>query len=144
MGLREAFDISYSGIQATRLHMEVIASNIANVNTTKTIDGKPYVRKTVVYSEVPFSTELERALNRRENILKGGVMAKAVEDYSTPQPVVYNPGHPHADENGYVKLPNVSLPTEMADMVFVSKLYEANIAVLNATKKMGTDTLQIQ
>jgi len=144
MGLSDAFDISYSGILANRLHMEVIASNIANINTTKTSSGLPYVKKSVVYSEVPFSTELDKAIDRREKLLKGGVEAKVVEDYSNPMPIVYNPGHPDADERGYVRLPNVSLPSEMADMVYVSKLYEANIAVLNSTKKMASDTLQIQ
>lgn len=147
MSLRNAFDISASAIQAQRLHMEVIASNIANINTTRTSDGTPYVKKTVVYSEVPmesFSSVLERAQGRADRPVSGGVTARAVDDYSAPMPKVFNPGHPDADENGYVTLPNVSLPTEMADMVYSSKLYEANIAVLNATRKMGNDELQIQ
>lgn len=147
MGLRNAFDISVSAIHAQRLQMEVTASNIANINTTRTSDGKPYVKKTVVYSEMPmasFSSELERAQSRLERPVSGGVIARAVDDNTAPMPKVFNPGHPDADENGYVNLPNVSLPTEMADMVYSSKLYEANIAVLNATKKMSNDTLQIQ
>ncbi|MFA5104074.1 MAG: flagellar basal body rod protein FlgC [Candidatus Margulisiibacteriota bacterium] len=146
MGLTNAFNITASAIQAERSHMEVIASNIANINTTRTSDGTPYARKTLQYFEVPmpsFSKELELAQSRLESPL-GGVKTQVMEDRTSPMPKVYNPGHPDADENGYVSLPNVSLPVEMADMVYVSKLYEANIAVLNATKKMGTDTLQIQ
>ncbi len=145
MGLSNAFDISVSAIKTERLHMEVIASNIANMNSTKTVNGGPYVRKTLMYSETPlsFSETLDRAQERRNNNL-GGVQASVIEDRSTNMQKVYNPGHPHADEGGYVTLPNVSLPTEMADMVYTSKLYEANIAVLNTTKKMGQDTLQIQ
>lgn len=146
MSLINAFNIAHSAIQAERQHMEVIASNIANINTTRTSDGTPYVRKALVYSEVPmpsFSNELELAQSRLENPL-GGVATRVTEDRSSAMPKVYNPGHPDADENGYVTLPNVSLPVEMADMVYVSKLYEANIAVLNTTRKMGSDTLQIQ
>ena len=146
MGLMNAFNISSSAIQAERLHMEVIASNIANINTTRTSDGTPYVRKTLLYSEVPmpsFSTELERAQSRLESPL-GGVAVHVAEDRSSAMPKVYSPGHPDADENGYITLPNVSLPVEMADMVYVSKLYEANVTALNATKKMESDTLQIQ
>ena len=146
MSLINAFNISSSAIQAERLHMEVIASNIANINTTRTSDGTPYARKTLLYSEIQlpsFSNELNRAESRLESPL-GGVAAQVAEDKTSAMPKVYNPGHPDADENGYVTLPNVSLPVEMADMVYVSKLYEANIAVLNTTKKMGSDTLQIQ
>jgi len=147
MGLSNAFDISASAIHAQRLHMEVISSNIANINTTRGVNGTPYVKKTVVYSEIPmtsFSSELEKAQGRMEGEISGGVSARAVDDYTSPMPKVYNPGHPDADAIGYVTLPNFSLPTEMADMVYVSKLYEANIAALTATRKMGNDLLQIQ
>lgn len=145
MGIDNAFDISVSAINAERMHMELIASNIANINTTRSVGGGPYKRKSLSYAEVPlsFSEELDFASDRLES-KSGGVAAKIYEDKYSPIQRVYNPGHPDADENGYVSLPNVSLSTEMADLVYSSKLYEANISVFNATKKMAQETMQIQ
>ncbi len=145
MGLNNAMDISVSGINAERNHMEMISSNIANIDTTKTSDGGTYKRKIAVYYEKPlsFGTELEKAQRKIEG-LSGGVDVKAVDDNTTPMQRVYNPSHPDADENGYVTLPNVSIATEMTDLVYTSKVYEANVNMFNATKKMIQDTLQIQ
>ena len=145
MSLSRARDISVSGIMAEKLHMELIASNMANINTTKTQGGGPYKRVVPVYSQVPLSFEGQLAKAQQKIAQKtGGVLVKVAEDTATPLQKVYNPGHPDADLNGYVSLPNVSMATEMTDLIYSSKLYEANITVFNATKKMGADALQIQ
>jgi flagellar basal-body rod protein FlgC len=142
MGLDQALDISVSAINANRTHMEVISSNLANINTTRTVQGGPYRRKIPVFSEKPL--EFAEALNAAESKLSGGIEVSEIVDDPTPFQKVFNPGHPDADSEGFVSLPNVSMAKEMVDMVYVSKIYEANITAYNATKKMEQETLQIQ
>jgi flagellar basal-body rod protein FlgC len=142
MGLDQALDISVSGIQANRVHMEIISSNLANINTTRTEAGGPYRRKVPVFGERP--VEFQEALDKATQKVSGGIEVKEIVEDQTPLPKVYNPGHPDADKDGYVTLPNVSMAREMADMVYVSKLYEANVTAYNVTRKMATDTLSIQ
>ncbi len=141
MGFDQALDISVSAIEAQRRTMELISSNLANVNTTRTIFGGPYRRKVAVLSEKPISFYDE--LQRAESKLSGGVEVVDVVEDQTPFPKVYNPGHPDADAQGFVTMPNVNLSEEMVDLIFTSKLYEANITAFNATKKMMQDTLQL-
>jgi len=141
--LNRAMDISVSAINAERKHMEIISSNIANVNTTRSIDGGPYRRRVPIYEEesVSFDKELSRAEARLSG---GGVKISDVIEDQSPFQRVYQPSHPDADAQGFVSLPNVDLAKEMVDMVYTSKLYEANVTAYNATKKMMQDTLQIQ
>ncbi|MFH0886870.1 MAG: flagellar basal body rod protein FlgC [bacterium] len=142
MGLNDAMDISVSGIKANRLHMEIIASNVANMTSTRSMDGGPYRRKIPVFSEssANFSRVYQGALNKQV----GGVAITDIISDPSPPSRVFNPSHPDADSQGYVSLPNVSYSQEMTDMMFSTRLYEANITVFNATKKMAQDTLQIQ
>jgi len=142
MGLMQAFDISVSGLDAQRTHMEVIASNLANINSTRSIYGGPYRRKVPVFAEQPLA--FGEALRRAEaRLAGGGVEVAVVGEDMTPFQRVYDPGHPDADAEGFVSLPNVSMSKEMVDLVYVSRLYEANITAFNATKKMAQDTLLI-
>lgn len=141
MGLNDALDISVDGINANRIFMEVIASNLANINTTRTVQGGPYRRKIPVLAEKPM--EFSEVLSNAQKSA-GGVQVAEIKDDNSPFQMVFNPGHPDADKNGYVKLPNVSMAKEMVDMVEVSKLYEANIVAYNATRKMAQDVLTIQ
>lgn len=142
MGLDSAMEISLSGLQAQRLTMELIASNLANINTTRTVYGGPYRRRIAVLGEkqLSFADALDQAQTR---LGAGGVEAAEVVEDTTPFQKVYNPGHPDADPAGYVSLPNVNYSTEMVDLVYVGRLYEANITAFNATKKMMQDTLQL-
>jgi flagellar basal-body rod protein FlgC len=142
MGFDQALNISISGLEAQRLTMELIASNLANMNTTRTVDGGPYQRRIAVLGEKPlsFANELENAQVRLSG---GGVEVSDVVEDTTPFPQVYNPGHPDANAKGFVSLPNVDYSQEMVDMMYVSRLYEANITAFNATKKMMQDTLQL-
>lgn len=147
MGLNQALEISVSGVEAQRRTMELISSNLANISTSRTILGGPYRRRIAVLSEKPmtFQDELARAEGRLSpGLVGGGVEVLDVVEDQTPFQKVYNPGHPDADPQGNVLMPNVNLANEMVDMVYVSKLYDANITAFNATKKMMQDTLQLQ
>jgi flagellar basal-body rod protein FlgC len=146
MGLDRSLEISVSGIEAQRMTMELIASNLANINTTDTVDGGPYRRRVAILSEDPlpsFANELSAAENRLER-RGGGVRISDVMEDSTPFPKVYKPSHPDADAQGFVSLPNVNYAAEMTDMVLTQRLFEANVTAFNATKKMMQDTLQLQ
>lgn len=142
MGINDAMDISVSGIRANRLQMEIIASNLANVQSTRSLRGGAYRRKIPVISEQPLS--FERIYEREVEQQIGGVKVVDVLDDPAPPAKVYNPNHPDADKDGYVYMPNISLSQEMTDMIFATRLYEANVNVFNASKKMAQDTLQIQ
>jgi flagellar basal-body rod protein FlgC len=142
MGLDQAMEISISGINANRVHMEIISSNLANINTTRTLQGGPYRRKVPVFHEKPI--EFTQALTTAEKKLSGGIDVSEISEDQSPFQKVFNPGHPDADSSGFVSLPNVSMSKEMVDMVYVSRLYEANITAYSATKRMAQETLQLQ
>ncbi|MDF2606367.1 MAG: flgC [Bacillales bacterium] len=148
MSIFNSMNISSSALTAQRLRMDVISSNMANVDTTrgKIVDGKwePYSRKMVVFepSEGNFSSQLNRAMGKNGDIGGGVKVSKIIED-KTPFKLVYNPEHPDADANGYVKLPNVDPLKEMVDLMSATRSYEANITVLNATKSMLLKTFEI-
>ena len=146
MGLNRAFDISVSGITAAKIKEEIIASNLANIDTTRSITGGPYRRKMVVIGEKQLSFS-DILANENEKIygnkFSGGVDVVDIVDDTSPFQKVFKPGHPDADENGYVRLPNVSMSEEMIDLVYTSRVYQANITAFNATKKMAQDTLQL-
>lgn len=142
MGLDQAMQISVDGINASRIHMEIISSNLANINTTRTSLGGPYKRKIPVYAEKPI--EFSEVLSSAQQKISGGIEVVDIAEDATPLQKVFNPGHPDADKDGYVSMPNVSMSKEMVDMVYVSKIYEANITAYNATKRMAQETLQIQ
>ena len=143
MVLFTSFDISATGMTAQRLRSDIIAQNLANVNSTNTSDGGAYRRKTVVFTTkdyTPFSEVMGTAASRYH----GGVkVSRIVEDYETPMSMVYDPSHPDADENGYVEYPNVNVVTEMTNMIDASRAYEANVTAFNASKSMALKGLEI-
>jgi flagellar basal-body rod protein FlgC len=134
MGLFDSLRISASGMTAERLRMDVIAENLANANTTRGVDGGPYQRKQVVLSQNGGGT-FEDALN-------GVEVAGVVADPAPPRRV-YDPGHPDADDTGYVELPNLSPVTEMVDLITASRGYEADVQAMNAARQMFQKTLDI-
>jgi len=139
-----ALAISADGIEAQRRVLELIASNIANMNTTRTIQGGPYRRKVAIVTEKPLI--FSEILGSEENKLMeigGGVRVADVIDDPTPLPKVYKPGHPDADVQGFVFLPNVSQAQEMTDLVSATKLSEANMTVFKATKQMLQSSMQL-
>lgn len=145
MGFFTALESSASALTAQRLRMDTISENIANANTTRTGNGTPYRRKTVIFEakdgNAPFSSYLSKA--SRERFSSGGVRVSAIVEDQTPLKSVYDPGHPDADENGIVQLPNVDVITEMVNMISATRAYEANVTAINTTKTMASKALEI-
>jgi flagellar basal-body rod protein FlgC len=144
MSIFGALDIAASGLTAERLRMNVTAENLANAQTTRSADGGPYKRKLVVLAEQQaegsaarpsFGAQLEGAI--------GGVKVAQVTEDSAPDRMVYDPGHPDADERGYVHLPNVNPVTEMVDLIAASRAYEANVTAMQTAKHMYSKTLEL-
>ena len=135
-----AIRISASGLAAERLRMDTIASNVANVATTRGENGKPYVRKIAVFQE-----NLNTAINdteHPENKLLGVKATGIIEDPS-PLKKVYDPSNPDANAEGYVTMPNVNILNEMADMIAATRSYEANVSAITAEKSMFSKALEI-
>jgi flagellar basal-body rod protein FlgC len=145
MGIFDAIDISGSGLSAERLRMDVTAENLANAQTTGA-NGQAYRRKDVVLREAPgagFGAALAGAVGPRPAAAPGGVeVAGIVQDATAPRRV-YDPGHPDADAQGYVAMPNVNPVTEMVDLISASRSYEANVTAMQSAKQMFTKTLDI-
>ena len=136
MKIFESMDVAGSALTAHRLWMDTISSNLANINTTRTLSGGPYKRKVPVFAEM-----LDKTIGGYRDI--GGVrVTEIVEDPSAPR-LAYQPEHPDANEDGYVALPNVNLVREMTDMLVASRAYEANLAVADTAKTMWNGALEI-
>jgi flagellar basal-body rod protein FlgC len=147
MGLFDALGISASGLTAERMRMDVTAENLANAQTTRTADGGPYRRKEVVLREAAaqggFAGRLATAMGSAGSGRPGGVeVAEVAVDAAAPRQV-HDPGHPDADANGYVAMPNVDSVAEMVDLIAASRAYEANVTAMNAAKQMYTKTLDL-
>ena len=135
MKLFSSISISATGLSAERLRMDIISSNISNINTTRTENGGPYKRKVAVFKE-----NLDNEISKSN--LGGVEVAEIVEDNS-PLKRVYDPNHPDADEEGFVLMPNVNILNEMADLIVATRSYEANVTALNASKSMFLKALEI-
>ncbi|MBQ3601778.1 MAG: flagellar basal body rod protein FlgC [Lachnospiraceae bacterium] len=138
-----AMDISASGMTAQRLRTDIIAQNIANVNTTRDENGVTYKRKTVVFEEKPSNSFNDYLSVASGSIGNGVKVSQIVEDTDTPMTMVYDPSHPDANEEGYVLYPNVNTVTEMTNLIDASRSYEANVTAFNATKSMTMQALEI-
>lgn len=142
MNFLDSLDISSTGLSAQRIRMNLISSNLANINTTRTENGEPYKRKDAVFETAP-NSDFEEVLNDRlDEALNGVKVARIVED-DRPFVEKYDPGHPDADENGYVRLPNVNMVEEMVNMISASRGFEANATAIRATKDMASAALKI-
>jgi flagellar basal-body rod protein FlgC len=140
-----SLDISATGLTAQRLRMDVISSNIANVSTTRTENGGPYKKKSVIFEEMKgdsFAALFDRETDKLKNDSRGVKVREIVTDNSEG-PMEYDPEHPDANENGYVEKSNVNIVTEMVNMISASRSYEANITAFNTTKTMIANTLEI-
>ena len=147
MGMFLGIDTSASGLTAERLRMDVISNNIANANTTRTENGGAYHRRYVVFSPrerkaETFENALKNAMGAGQKI-GDGVRAVSIVEDTEQGPLVYEPGHPDANADGYVEKPNVNIVTEMVDMITAHRAYEANSTVINAAKAMALKTLEI-
>jgi flagellar basal-body rod protein FlgC len=145
MGMFDAIAISSTGMSAERLRMDVIAGNLANANTTRGADGQPYRRREVVLQagQGSFAQVLGTVAGGASGSGGGGVQVAGIVEDATPPRRVYDPGHPDADAQGYVSMPNVNPVTEMVDLITASRGYEANVTAMNAAKQMFTRTLDV-
>jgi flagellar basal-body rod protein FlgC len=142
MGFLSGMNISGSGLTAQRMRMDIIAENIANVDTTRGPDGQPYTRKYVVFEErgTNFSEVMQNSLMSGT---EGGVRVAEIGKDASPYQLVYDPNHPDANEDGYVEMPNVDITQEMVDMISAYRSYEANVTAFNAYKDMAVKSLEI-
>lgn len=144
MSLFQSFNISATGMTAQRFRTDIIAENIANVNTTRTEDDEPYRRKIVTFREksvTPFSQLFSASKNG--TVGNGVKVSSVTEDYSTDFIMEYDPANPDADENGYVSYPNVNTVTEMTDLIDATRAYEANATAFEASKSIAETGLSI-
>ncbi len=142
MGFLSGMNISGSGLTAQRMRMDVISENIANIDTTRAADGRPYTRQEVVLQERnPNFSEVMK--NSSGNSAEGGVRVAEIASDPTPYQLVYDPAHPDANPDGYVQMPNVDITQEMVDMISAYRSYEANVTAFNAYKDMAVKSLDI-
>lgn len=128
------FKVSASAIESQRRRMNIIASNMANVNSTRTEEGGPYRRKDVVFSP----------MNMGSNPVElQGVRVDDILTDNSPLKKIYDPGHPDADNEGYVEMPNVNIIEEMVNMMTAFRAYEASVAAFNISKSMFMRSLDI-
>ncbi|MBI5889476.1 MAG: flagellar basal body rod protein FlgC [Nitrosomonadales bacterium] len=132
MSLFNIFNIAGSAMTAQSQRLNVVASNLANVDSTTGPDGKPYHAKQVVFSTTPVPGQVGE-----------GVKVSAVVEDTAPMKVVYDPKHPMANEQGYVTLPNVNPVDEMVNMISASRSYQNNVDVMNTSKTLLLKTLTI-
>lgn len=150
MGLFSAINIASSGLSAERVRQDVIADNMANINTTRTAEGGPFRRSRVImqsrtkgpYWRSPFLPE-----TMDNGIGRGVRVAEIQKDFAKENPLRWDPTHPDAIKSGpragYVELPNVDVVTEMVDMISASRTYEANASIIESSKSMFQRALDI-
>ncbi len=132
MSLFNIFNVAGSALTAQSQRLNVVASNLANADSTTSADGKPYKAKEVVFSATPMGSQSAQ-----------GVKVQAVVESNAPMKMVYDPKHPNADAQGYVAMPNVNVVDEMVNMISASRSYQNNVEVMNTSKVLLTKTLTI-
>ncbi len=143
MDFMTALDIGASGLAAERTSINIISMNLANAKTTRTPEGGPYQRKSVLLAATdvddPFSKHMQSALDKELR----GVRVMHVATDNRPFKMVYEPGHPDADEQGMVKYPDINVVEEMASLMTAQRGYEANVSTIDAVKSMYNKALEI-
>lgn len=161
MAFLSDFDISGYGLSAQRFRMNIISSNIANANTTRTSEGGPYQRREVVFKAMDFNKALNEELKKDSNFLEyenplddpflqtdanPAIMSvevdKVVRDDSDFK-LKYDPSHPDANEQGYVAYPNINPVIEMADLIEATRAYQANVAAFQSAKNMANSSIEM-
>jgi flagellar basal-body rod protein FlgC len=131
MSLFNIFNVAGSGMAAQSQRLNVVASNLANVDSATSANGQPYRAKQVVFSATPVEGGAQ------------GVKVSAVVEDNSPMRMIYDPKHPMADDKGYVTMPNVDVVGEMVNMISASRAYQNNVEVMNASKTMLLKTMTI-
>lgn len=143
MSIFSSINTSATALTAERTRMDVISKNLANANTTRTQNGDPYKRQVVVLKQSENQSSFKSIFQSKMNQSTKGVEISAIVEDNTPFRQVYDPGHPDADEKGYVKMSNVDTITEMVDMIGATRSYEANATAITTTKNMLLKALEI-
>ena len=149
MGMYSSIEVSASGLSAARLAMDVIANNLANVNTTRTPEGGAFKRQLVVFAQKQ-STSGETGFDPIDSSdandpgkSTDGVEAVGIVNDPGPDRLVYDPTHPDADANGYVHMPNIDVVKEMVDMIAASRAYQANVTAISESRAMGNAAMNL-
>ncbi|HWE09055.1 MAG TPA: flagellar basal body rod protein FlgC [Solirubrobacteraceae bacterium] len=144
MSFFDSIDVAASGLTAERVRMDVTSENLANAQTTNGAGGQPYRRQEVVLQQsggTTFGSTLAGAIGG--SATPGGVQVAGIVNDPTPDQLVYDPGHPGANAQGYVRMPNVNPVTEMTDLIDESNSYQADVTAMNTAKTMFTKTLDL-
>jgi flagellar basal-body rod protein FlgC len=143
MSMFGGIDASASGLTAERLRMDVISNNIANVNTTRTVEGGPYRRQMVVFQPRSDNSSAFAQILTQQLDAGSGVRVTGIVKDTSPLKRVYDPNHPDANTDGYVDMPNINIVSEMVDMITATRAYEANVTAISAAKGMAAKALEI-
>ncbi|MCB6184781.1 flagellar basal body rod protein FlgC [Leeia sp. TBRC 13508] len=134
MSIMGVFQIAGSAMTAQSMRLNVVASNLANVDSATSSTGQPYKAKQVIFQAMPVDGSSTGAM---------GVQVKEVVEDPSPARLVYEPSNPLADEKGFIAMPNVSVVEEMANMISASRSYQANVEMMNTAKTLMTRTLSL-
>lgn len=140
MSFFDALGSSASALTAQRLRMDTISNNLANANSTRTAEGGPYRRQMAVFAS---REEFKQDLAGRLAKTPSGVKVTEIRHDDSPFRQVFDPGHPDANKDGYVLMPNVNTIQEMTDMISATRSYEANVTLINSVKSMAAKALEI-
>lgn len=145
MSFFDAISIAASGLTAQRTRMDVTSENLANADTTNGANGQPYQRQEVVLQQVGggFSAALSGAMGSAGGPVAGGVQVSGIVSDPTPDQMVYDPGNPSANTQGYVRMPNVNPVNEMVDMIDESRSYQSDVTAMTTAKQMFEKTLDL-
>lgn len=143
MSIFDILDVGSSGLAAQRMRQEIISSNIANASTTRTPDGGPYVRKDVVFETANVTSKFGEIFSALTDSGLRGVRVSEILQDNRPAQKRFQPNHPDADTDGYVRYPNVNIIAEMVNMVEATRSYEANLTIMNASKSMALRAIDL-
>ena len=139
----KSMNISASGLNAQRLRMNILSSNLANAQTTRTPEGGPYKRQDVVFSTSSAGESFTDYLDESGQVELAKVKVQSIHQDQREPKTIFDPTHADADEKGYVKMPNVQVMSEMVNMIAATRAYEANVTAFNASKELATKALEI-
>lgn len=157
MSILTAIKIGAQGMSAERTRLNIASMNLANAQVTRTVDGGPYVPRSVIFEAIPYEAEDKRGNKgssgisnisfddalQQANVKLETVRVKEVKEDKFPFKEVYDPSHPDADENGIVRLPNVNVMEQMVDVMNASRAYEANVTAINTAKSMAMKAMEL-
>jgi len=143
MDFFNSIQTSSSGLSAQRLRMNLISGNLANVNTTRTQQGGPYRRKEAIFAAQSMNSTFNKILTDRQKSQFVGVQVDRIYEDPNPALMKYQPSHPHANDKGYVAMPNINPMEEMVNMISATRGFEANVTAIKAAKEMALKALEI-